>query len=65
MTFAPRARINLRLSTENESAIVATNGCPNTAQTIARAIPVFPEVASTTVCPGRRSPLSIASFMIA
>src|ERR1700689_40459 len=56
MTFAPRNRISLRRSTLNGSAMVITSGYPFAAQTMARPIPVFPLVASTTVCPGLSSP---------
>jgi len=55
----------LRRSTENVSTIVATNGCPFAAQTIASAMPVLPDVASTTVCPGLSTPRRSASSMIA
>ncbi len=58
-------RISLRRSIEKESAISATNGYPLTAQTIASAMPVLPEVASTTVWPGFRVPRRSASSMIA
>ena len=64
MTFAPRIRISLRRSTEKLSDMIATNGYPLTAQTIARAIPVLPEVASMTVCPGLIVPRRSASSMI-
>ena len=63
--MAPRARIILRRSTENVSVITATNGYPLTAQTMASAIPVLPEVASTTVCPAFNRPFFSASLMIA
>ena len=47
MTLAPRPRMILRRSTENESAMVATKGWPVAAHTIASAIPVLPLVGST------------------
>ena len=65
MTFAPRIRINLRLSTEKLSGMIATNGYSLTAHTIASAIPVLPEVTSTTVWPGFSVPRRSASSMIA
>jgi hypothetical protein len=49
ITLAPSARMILRRSMENVSTMVATNGWPVAAQTMARAMPVLPEVASTTV----------------
>jgi hypothetical protein len=64
ITFAPRMRMSLRRSTENDSGISATNGYPLTAQTIASAMPVLPDVASTTVWPGFSSPRRSASSMI-
>ena len=48
-TFAPNILISLRRSTENDSAIVRTKGYPFCAHTIAKPIPVLPDVASTTV----------------
>ncbi len=65
ITFAPRARMILRRSMENVSTMVATNGWPVAAHTMASAMPVLPEVASTTVCPGWRAPESVASLMMA
>src|SRR5687768_4615403 len=56
--------MSLRRSIENESAITATNGYPLTAQTMASAIPVLPDVASTTVWPGFRVPRRSASSMM-
>ena len=44
--------MSLRRSTLKVSAIVTTRGYPFAAQTIARPIPVLPDVASITVCPG-------------
>ncbi len=64
MTFAPSIRMTLRRSIENDSAITATNGYPFAAHTIARAMPVLPEVASTTVWPGFSVPLRSASSMM-
>ena len=55
----------LRRSTEKVSTITATNGYPFAAHTIASAMPVLPEVASTTVWPGLSAPLRSASSMIA
>ena len=49
ITFAPRAFITFLRSIENVSTITATNGYPLAAQTMANAMPVFPEVASMTV----------------
>ncbi len=57
--------MTLRRSTENESAMVATNGWPFAAQTMASAMPVLPEVASMTVWPGFSVPLRSASLMMA
>ena len=57
--------MSLRRSTENESAMIATKGYPFTAQTIASAIPVLPDVGSMTVCPGLRTPRRSASSIIA
>jgi hypothetical protein len=45
-----------RRSIENDSAIVMTQPYPRAAQTIAVAIPVFPDVASTMVSPGFSKP---------
>ena len=65
ITFAPYARMSLRRSTEKVSVITATNGYPRAAQTIASAMPVLPEVASTTVWPGLSVPRASASRTIA
>ena len=65
MTFAPRMRISLRRSTEKLSDMSATKGYPLTAHTIASAMPVLPEVASTTVWPGFSVPRLSASSMMA
>ena len=65
ITFAPSIRISLRRSTEKGSAIVITQLYPRCAHTIATAIPVFPDVASTTVSPGFSAPRFSASSMIA
>ena len=65
MTFAPSARIIFLLSIEKVSTIVATKGWPSTAQTIARAMPVLPEVASITVWPSLSFPDFRASLIIA
>ena len=46
----------LRRSTENGSAIVMTHLYPRCAHSIATAMPVLPDVASTTVSPGLSSP---------
>ncbi len=54
-----------RRSMENVSTMVATKGCPVAAQTMASAMPVLPEVASITVCPGCSAPESVASLMMA
>jgi len=58
-------RMILRRSTEKLSAMIATNGYPFAAHTIASAIPVLPEVASTTVWPRSIVPRRSASSMIA
>src|SRR3984885_13429592 len=60
-TLAPRNRINFRRSTLNVSAMVTTSGYPFAAHTMARPIPVFPLVASTTVWPGFSFPVFSAS----
>ena len=57
--------MSLRRSIEKLSDMSATKGYPLAAQTIASAMPVFPEVASTTVWPGFSSPRRSASSMIA
>ena len=44
--------------------ITATNGYPFRPQTIAKPVPIFPEVSSTTVCPGERIPKFSASSII-
>jgi hypothetical protein len=64
ITFAPSTRMSLRRSIEKLSAIVATKGWPSAAHTIASAMPVLPEVASTTVWPGFSVPLRRASSMM-
>ncbi len=65
ITLAPSMRMILRRSIENVSTMTATNGYPLAAQTIASAMPVLPDVASTTVCPACNAPLFSASSMIA
>src|SRR5262249_23485892 len=62
-TLAPRNRMSLRRSTLKVSAIVTISGYPFAAQTIARPIPVLPDVASITVCPGLSSPDFSAASM--
>jgi hypothetical protein len=64
ITFAPNMRMILRRSIEKVSTITATKGYPLAAHTIASAMPVLPEVASTTVCPGLSSPRRSASSMM-
>ena len=51
-------------SGEFPADITATKGWPSTAQTMARPVPMLPEVSSTTVWPGASSPLARASSMI-
>ena len=59
-TLAPRKRISLRRSMEKDSAMTQTKGYPLAAQTIASPMPVLPDVASTTVCPGSIRPCASA-----
>ena len=64
-TFAPRNLINFLRSIETLSGIVTTKGYPLAAHTIAKPIPVFPLVASTTVWPGFSDPsVSALSIML-
>ena len=62
ITFAPSMRMILRRSIEKVSTITATNGYPFAAHTIASAMPVLPEVASTTVWPGFSVPRALRVF---
>ena len=52
------------LSSEFPLDITATKGYPFRPQTIAKPVPIFPEVSSTTVCPGERIPKFSASSMM-
>ena len=51
-TSAPSARIIRARSVELPALMTATKGCPRTAQTMARPVPMLPEVSSTMVWPG-------------
>ena len=52
------------LSSEFPLDITAMKGYPFTLQTIASPVPIFPEVSSTTVCPGANIPDFSASSII-
>ena len=62
---APKARMSLRRSFETDSGIVKIDLYPRAAATIATAIPVLPDVASTIVPPGFSAPLFSAASIIA
>ena len=51
-------------SSEFPLDMTATKGYPFRPQTIANPVPIFPEVSSTTVCPGDRIPKFSASSII-
>ena len=57
--------MSLRRSFETDSGIVMIALYPRAAATMATAIPVFPDVASTIVPPGFSSPLASAASIIA
>mmetsp|Transcript_15655 Transcript_15655/g.28086 ORF Transcript_15655/g.28086 Transcript_15655/m.28086 type:complete len:216 (-) Transcript_15655:3-650(-) len=64
-TSAPRARRTMRRSMDIDSGIVRISLYPRAAAMKAKAIPVFPEVGSTsTVCPGVIFPAFSASRII-
>ena len=44
--------------------MTATKGYPFKPHTIAKPVPIFPEVSSTTVCPGDKTPKFSASFIM-
>ena len=62
---APKARINLRRSFDTDSGMVKIDLYPLAAATMATAMPVLPEVASTIVPPGFNAPLDSAASIIA
>jgi hypothetical protein len=57
--------MSLRRSFDTDSGIVKIDLYPRAAATIATAIPVFPDVASTIVPPGFSAPLASAASIIA
>jgi len=59
---APNPRRRARRSFDMDSGMVSTTWYPRAAPTMARAMPVFPEVASTMVPPGGRVPAASAAF---
>jgi hypothetical protein len=65
MSLAPRALNMTRRSSDIDSGIVRMRSYPRAAATIARAMPVLPEVGSTSVVlPGVMSPRFSASLII-
>ncbi len=65
MTSAPKALSKTRRSIDMDSGMVSFNLYPFAAATIARPMPVFPEVGSTrTVFPGVISPRASASVIM-
>lgn len=64
-TSAPRARIICARSGELPSLMTAMKGWPKTPQTMARPVPMLPEVSSTTVWASASSPEARADWMTA